>query len=262
MILHILIFGVHYGNLHRLVKLKTYFYYLCGIIPFGYWRRRTAREILELTKSSLGHYDFGGNERNLLTCYDNILHETKMGIFKFSALGLYICQSSIAKIFERRLKLIEFVNHHPQIKACHIKNPIFLVGLPHPDMPLICQLLTAIRDVRMLPTWETLSPFPQSHTDNKDSLEFDRIQRKRNFEPYASSFLDPIQLELKSTAVKYECFDFTLEMSCPINVFTLPLMMKSINVINQNDVGDDFLITKLLFQVLDTGKKINLQYFS
>lgn len=209
--LYILVTGIHYRNITRIHILRNYFFYLCGLFPFGYWRKNSAKS----------NYDKNGDGKLLLTynkILENALYKSEI---KLNSVGIYLCQSSIENVFERRIQLDRILHQNPQIENIDVLNPIFLIGLPHPSLSIIYQVLSEARNIRYTKTLECLSPYQMNGRQLQDITSFLEIKRSK-----MKNNDDPCDFSLISS------------MCTPINLFTLPFMMESIEIVLKTEVTD------------------------
>jgi hypothetical protein len=59
-----------------------------------------------------------------------------------------------------RLRLEDYIKHHPDCLAVPIERPIIVAGLPRSGTTYLLELLSADRRLRSLPWWEATAPIP------------------------------------------------------------------------------------------------------
>lgn len=68
--------------------------------------------------------------------------------------------AQILQLLKNRLLLFDLVARHPEIRDVELVPPIVIAGLPRSGTTHLHNLLAADPDLRTLPYWESLEPFP------------------------------------------------------------------------------------------------------
>lgn len=79
---------------------------------------------------------------------------------ELTALGRVIARTDLVRLLQNRLYMTDVANHHPEIWAGEIAQPIVIVGLPRTGTTILHQLLAQDRSNRVLMTWEVMHPWP------------------------------------------------------------------------------------------------------
>lgn len=250
----IIFFGYHYQGLQQLYTLRQYFYSFCGMFDTGYWRKSSAQAIMEKAQAHCNLKDLAGNSQLLCDRYNTILDiGIKRSPTKLSKFGLYVCQSSIGNVFEKRLKMIEYLHLHPQIEEIPINSPLFIVGLPHPALSKMHHILSGAHNAQVQHVWECLSPVPNTNSENEDRLEKDKLSRFDNITYDLVNILDISRdiTSLRSHDITEICeCTMACSMAAPINPYTIPFFIEAFEEVLEHKVGRDFEMCKLYLQLL------------
>ena len=96
---------------------------------------------------------------------------------ELTMLGRVIARTDIVRLLENRLRMADVLNHHPEIAAGEIRQPIFIVGLPRTGTTILHELLAQDPANRVPMTWEVMHPWPPPE---RDTYETDpRIAHRR-----------------------------------------------------------------------------------
>ena len=77
-----------------------------------------------------------------------------------SAFGRIATRQHLLQLLVQRLRLEDLIRRHPEILAEEIRAPIVIAGLPRSGTTHLFNLLACDTDLRWLPYWESLEPFP------------------------------------------------------------------------------------------------------
>lgn len=129
--------------------------------------RPVARRVARLDESALltaaeratGLHDFGDERfREPLRALLRAL-ETEAGL---TPLGRAMTRQVILQLLGTRLRLQDLLTRHPEVGREPIARPIVVSGLPRTGTTHLHNLISRDPDLRSLPYWEALKPFPPS----------------------------------------------------------------------------------------------------
>ena len=108
---------------------------------------------------------------------------------KYSPSGYVLALNTLQRRMEDRLKLVDYLNKHPEVRDVEIKPPIFAVGFPRTGTTFLHELLGLHPDVKMHYTWEQMSPVPETDDVSIEALSKDRKTRYINNKSRMQFFL-------------------------------------------------------------------------
>lgn len=129
----------------------------------------TAERALRAARRRTGLHDLGpGAVEEPLTILARSF-ETEAG---FSPFGRRVARQILQGLVEERLKIVDTLDRHPEIRQVEIHRPLFIVGLPRTGTTLLYSLLAQDPAARPLLTWESVYPTPPPttktrHTDRR-----------------------------------------------------------------------------------------------
>ena len=96
---------------------------------------------------------------------------------EYSPTGYVLALNTLQRRMEDRLRLVEYLNNHPEVSSIEMKPPVFAVGFPRTGTTFLHELLGLHPNVRMHYTWEQMSPVPLSNDTSIEALGKDRKTR-------------------------------------------------------------------------------------
>jgi hypothetical protein len=114
--------------------------------------------IADDARAQLGLDDFGGDgswRYRLDVLCDSLRDEA--GLSPFGKLSNY---TMLLGLLKSRLLLQDLLTRHPEIHDVEIDAPIIICGLPRTGTTHLHNLISADANLRSLPYWESLEPFP------------------------------------------------------------------------------------------------------
>ena len=96
---------------------------------------------------------------------------------KYSPTGYVLALNTLQRRMEDRLRIVDYMNKHPEVRDVKIKPPIFAVGFPRTGTTFLHELLGLHPGVRMHYTWEQMSPVPLTNDTSIEALSKDRKTR-------------------------------------------------------------------------------------
>ena len=96
---------------------------------------------------------------------------------KYSPTGYVLALNTLQRRMEDRLRLVDYLNKHPEVRDVKIKPPIFAVGFPRTGTTFLHELLGLHPGVKMHYTWEQMSPVPLTNDSSMEALSKDRTTR-------------------------------------------------------------------------------------
>lgn len=121
----------------------------------------TTTEVLDAAIAATGLDDFGGTEwRDGL----DVLLDAVSADADLNDLGRAILRAWISQRLANRLRVTEWITHHPDVLAAEVAAPIIVVGMLRTGSTLLCELLAADPNNRPLMKWEGLNSIPPPTT--------------------------------------------------------------------------------------------------
>jgi hypothetical protein len=77
-----------------------------------------------------------------------------------SPLGRAMSRQLLLGLLASRLRLVELLREHPEIREERIEAPVVILGLPRTGTTHLHNLLAEVPELRSLPYWESLEPIP------------------------------------------------------------------------------------------------------
>ena len=127
--------------------------------------------ILNKARKKTGLEDFG-NEK-YFEVLDRLLEDVRKA--EMIPLGEFFINFIICNTAMNRLKIIEYIKNHPEIKDIPIKSPLFIVGFPRTGTTLLQNVFSSGEGYRGLHLWEIATPYPLHEDRIKDKKK--RIRR-------------------------------------------------------------------------------------
>jgi hypothetical protein len=172
------------------------------LLQLGPWSRDNGiQRALETSMAETGLTDFGTDEATALCAKDRGSSKSsgtsssvdRMGFIQrydltrseglkrsgvmYSPLGYLICGNVMHKRMCARLRHIEFMKRHPQIRQVPVTRPIFVIGFPRTGTTILHEILGLHGRVRMHYTWEQMDHVPHSHVETVAAQREDRQLR-------------------------------------------------------------------------------------
>jgi len=79
---------------------------------------------------------------------------------RLSAFGRIVTRAHLIQLLVQRLRLEELIRREPEILEEEIRAPIVIAGLPRSGTTHLFNLLSCDAELRWIPYWESLEPFP------------------------------------------------------------------------------------------------------
>lgn len=89
-----------------------------------------------------------------------VLLETYERTARFDARGRADHRRRVVTLLCARLRVVDALNRHPEVRGRAIRSPVFVTGLPRTGTSALFQLLAADPAARPLLTWEAIHPYP------------------------------------------------------------------------------------------------------
>jgi hypothetical protein len=120
----------------------------CPLTPDALHEQASAQTGL----TDFGNQDYRERMAVLLEAFNELPHMTAFGrTYAFSLMLTFL---------KGRLRVIDHLNHHPEIFDVDIKAPMVIAGLPRTGTTHLHSLLAADPALRSLPYWEAQEPLP------------------------------------------------------------------------------------------------------
>ncbi len=88
---------------------------------------------------------------------------------ELTMLGRVIARTDAVRLLQNRLRMTDVLNHHPEIAADEIRQPLFIVGLPRTGTTILHELLAQDPANRVPMTWEVMHPWPPPERDTYET---------------------------------------------------------------------------------------------
>ena len=113
--------------------------------------------ILDEARRETGLGDFGdpGFREGLA-----VMLETYERTARFDARGVADHRRRVLTLLCARLRVVDALRRHPEVRRRAIRTPLFVTGLPRTGTSALFQLLAADPAARPLLTWEAIHPYP------------------------------------------------------------------------------------------------------
>src|SRR3984885_10273055 len=97
-------------------------------------------------------------------------------------------EATIVNTLANRLRIVDYLKHHPELLERPIERPMFVFGLPRTGTTLTINLLSADPARRCLLRWEALNSAPPAlagelHTDPRCVAEQQRLEMSVKYAP-------------------------------------------------------------------------------
>lgn len=127
--------------------------------PLG---RLDADQQLEAAKKHTGLSDYGAEELGGPSLREPLarLIDSLEGEARLSAVGRFVTAGEIGGYLQDRLRVVDTHRQHPEMAACEIRRPIFIVGQGRTGTTILHELLALDPANRVPMTWETDAPCP------------------------------------------------------------------------------------------------------
>ncbi|OBF11622.1 hypothetical protein A5727_19095 [Mycobacterium sp. ACS4331] len=117
----------------------------------------TAEALHEQASAQTGLTDFGSQDyRERMDVLLSAFHELP----NFTDFGRTYAFSLMLTFLKGRLRVVDHLNHHPEIFDIEVKAPLVIAGLPRTGTTHLHSLLAADPALRSLPYWEAQEPLP------------------------------------------------------------------------------------------------------
>jgi hypothetical protein len=105
-----------------------------------------------------------------------------------SETGTQRWEANLVNTLANRLRMVEYLKHHPELLERPIERPMFVFGLPRTGTTLTINLLSADPARRCLLRWEALNPVPPAaagalHSDPRCLAEQQRLAMAVKYAP-------------------------------------------------------------------------------
>lgn len=105
-----------------------------------------------------------------------------------SAAGAQRWEANLIGILSNRLRIVDYLKHHPELLERPIDRPMFVFGLPRTGTTLAINLLSADPNRRCLLRWESLKSVPPAaggalHSDPRCMAEQERLETAIKYAP-------------------------------------------------------------------------------
>ncbi|BBZ33945.1 sulfotransferase family protein [Mycolicibacterium confluentis] len=117
----------------------------------------TAEALHEQASAQTGLTDFGSQDYRERM---DVLLAAFQELPSFTAFGRTYAFSLMLTFLKGRLRVIDHLNHHPEIFDLEVKAPLVIAGLPRTGTTHLHSLLAADPALRSLPYWEAQEPLP------------------------------------------------------------------------------------------------------
>ncbi len=117
----------------------------------------TAEALHEQASAQTGLTDFGSQDYRERM---DVLLAAFQELPNFTAFGRTYAFSLMLTFLKGRLRVIDHLNHHPEIFDLEVKAPLVIAGLPRTGTTHLHSLLAADPALRSLPYWEAQEPLP------------------------------------------------------------------------------------------------------
>ncbi len=166
-----------------------------SLLEIGPWGRDNGiQRALETSMAETGLTDFGTDDTTGCKASMPVLQADRTGFIQrylitrnvgrrrsgaiYSPLGYALCGNVLHKRMCQRLRHIDFMKRHPQIRHVSIHRPIFVIGFPRTGTTLLHELLGLHSKARMHYTWEQMEHVPTTH---EETISAQRINRQRRY---------------------------------------------------------------------------------
>lgn len=198
-------------------------------LSLSYWDKpNDIYSAIRMSKSETGLDDFGfGGEQSIIVRYDTVrLFGLQRSGVKYTALGAYLSLRGVTNQLINRLKLVAFLERHPEVLATKISKPVFVIGLPRTGITLLHGLLGRHPDTSLHFMWEQLHAVPETDDQSMQALIEDRQARyekgRSEFEMFLELGGDCIQKIHRSGYDQAEECLTPMAMSLPWHVTEIP----------------------------------------
>lgn len=118
-------------------------------------------ELLQAARDQTGLSDFGGDDyiEPLERLVEALNTEAQLNDF-----GLMRAQMTINAGLTSRLKIVDYLQQHPEVREQQVVKPVFVVGLPRTGTTALHHMLNHDPVNRTLRLWEAQSPVPPPKT--------------------------------------------------------------------------------------------------
>lgn len=117
----------------------------------------TTEALLDTAVTTTGLADFGDGDwrEGLERLIDALTHEADL-----NATGTSIAEWWIGQRLANRLRVIDWVKHHPEVRRQRVERPLFVLGMLRTGTTILCELLARDPANRPLMKWEALDCVP------------------------------------------------------------------------------------------------------
>lgn len=111
---------------------------------------------------------------------------------RLSATGLQRWEANLVRTLSNRLRIVDYLNHHPALLERPVVRPMFVFGLPRTGTTLTINLLSADSARRCFLRWEALDSVPPAnsgelHTDPRCQAEQERLAMAIKHAPHIAA---------------------------------------------------------------------------
>ena len=147
----------------------------------------SAERILRGVTLSTGLSDFGESDivEPLGVLVDALEREARL-----TPIGHKGAQGILTQTLAKRLRIVDWLKQHPEVKREEIRRPIFVLGLPRTGTTLLFNLLAQDPAARPLLGWEAFQPLsPKKPRPGRRDPRIDEYARKLRGMDYISPYL-------------------------------------------------------------------------
>ncbi|MFQ5719710.1 MAG: sulfotransferase, partial [Acidobacteriota bacterium] len=115
------------------------------------------RDVLRTARRSTGLADLG--EQRIAEPLARLTrgYDMEAGLSPF---GRRVARGILESLLAERLRIVDVLTRHPEIREIPIRQPMFVVGFPRTGTTLLYNLLAQSAGARALLTWESVYPAP------------------------------------------------------------------------------------------------------
>jgi hypothetical protein len=137
----------------------------------------TIEQAMQIASKETGLTDFG--DLDFVTTYKKISTTAYFKSLSYTNLGFIMANMEWNINLKRRLKLVNFIKAHPEIRQIPLREPLFIFGLGRSGTTFVHRLLSLDPQARSPALWELIHPAPEVNikTYNREAYEKDRAAR-------------------------------------------------------------------------------------
>ncbi len=122
----------------------------------------TVEEVIAAASAQTGHSDFGDPAilDGLARLLDSYAHEAR-----FTPRGAEMMHADLVTTMANRMRVEDWLKHHPELLARPVESPLFVFGLPRTGTTLAINLLASDPATRSFLRWEIYDPMPPAQPE-------------------------------------------------------------------------------------------------